>query len=190
MKHRLLYAFGMMVIGSLGVVAMPAAADSPGPYYASPSWDQTLPASTRFIVLSNFNSEAVLDRETGLVWEKTPSTDQMTISRAQFACSSRQTGGRMGWRLPKMDELFSLLDPTQINNKIGSPAALPLGNPFVGAGGNPRFWTTDQDAPPFNNNVNLIFVFVNAGIFNTTDYNDSAIRAWCVRGPGGATISP
>ena len=24
-----------------------------GPYYATPSWDQTLPASTRFIVLSN-----------------------------------------------------------------------------------------------------------------------------------------
>src|SRR5689334_6098081 len=45
-----------------------------GPYYATPSWDQTLPASTRFIILSNFTSEAVLDRDTGLVWERSPST--------------------------------------------------------------------------------------------------------------------
>jgi hypothetical protein len=43
-----------------------------GPYYATPSWDQTLPAATRFVVLSNMNAEAVLDRETGLVWRKTP----------------------------------------------------------------------------------------------------------------------
>ena len=42
---------------------------SAGPYYATPSWDQT-PSSTRFVVLSNWNNEAVLDRETGLVWEK------------------------------------------------------------------------------------------------------------------------
>jgi hypothetical protein len=48
-----------------------------GPYYATPSWDQTIactiPSScSRFLVLSNFNNEAVLDRETGLVWERTP----------------------------------------------------------------------------------------------------------------------
>jgi hypothetical protein len=41
---------------------------SPGPYYAWPSWDQKLAASTRFVVLSNWNNEAVLDRETGLTW--------------------------------------------------------------------------------------------------------------------------
>jgi PEP-CTERM motif len=48
-----------------------------GPYYATPAWDQTLPCSApnncpRFIVLSNMNSEAVLDRESGLVWERSP----------------------------------------------------------------------------------------------------------------------
>ena len=45
-----------------------------GPYYATPSWDQTLPANTRFIVLANFDNQAVLDRETGLVWHRAPST--------------------------------------------------------------------------------------------------------------------
>jgi hypothetical protein len=35
---------------------------SNGPYYATPSWDQTLPANTRFVVLSNFANAAMLDR--------------------------------------------------------------------------------------------------------------------------------
>src|SRR5437660_12527200 len=65
MKHRLLYVFGLVVLGSLWLAAGPAAADAVGPYYAAPSWDQTLAASTRFIVLSNMNGDAVLDRETG-----------------------------------------------------------------------------------------------------------------------------
>jgi hypothetical protein len=43
-----------------------------GPYYANPSWDQQFPAAQRFIVLSNWNNEAVLDRETGLVWQRNP----------------------------------------------------------------------------------------------------------------------
>jgi len=43
-----------------------------GPYYANPSWDQQMPAAQRFIVLSNWSSAAVLDRETGLVWERSP----------------------------------------------------------------------------------------------------------------------
>ena len=37
-----------------------------GPYYALPAWDQTLPAAQRFIVLANFNNQAVLDRKTVL----------------------------------------------------------------------------------------------------------------------------
>jgi hypothetical protein len=79
---------------------------------------------------------------------------------------------------------------TQINNSIGRPAALPVGNPFVGTGGNPNYWTTDQDAPPFNNNGNLVYVATDAGIIQTAGSSDSFARAWCVRGPGSAQISP
>ena len=48
-----------------------------GPYYATPSWDQTVPCTTsancpRFVVLTNFSSEAVLDRETGVVDPQDP----------------------------------------------------------------------------------------------------------------------
>ena len=65
------------VLAAFGFAALavsPAAAQTTanGPYYAVPSWDQTLPAAQRFIVLANMNQEAVLDRETGLVWQRTP----------------------------------------------------------------------------------------------------------------------
>src|SRR5689334_977946 len=102
---------------------------APGPYYATPSWDQTLPASTRFIVLSNFNSEAVLDRETGLVWERTPSTDAVNWVFAQNHCESLRTGNRMGWRLPTLEELHTLADPSAGNVSLHQPF-LPVGHPF------------------------------------------------------------
>src|SRR5687768_11610081 len=74
-----------------------------GPYYATPSWDQTLPTATRFVVLSNFGGNAVLDRETGLVWEKAPSTTPVDWISARFQCSASTVGGRKGWRLPSIN---------------------------------------------------------------------------------------
>ena len=127
MRRTLSYAFGLLTAGMLALAAEPADAQTmaAGPYYATPSWDQTLPPSTRFIVLSNFNNEAVLDRETGLVWERSPvsvlGTDWFT---AVSACERLIVANRLGWRLPSVQELTSLVDPTQ-----GNPA-LPPGNPF------------------------------------------------------------
>ena len=37
---------------------------------AAPTWHQILPAAQRFVMV--MNNQAVLDRETGLVWEKSP----------------------------------------------------------------------------------------------------------------------
>src|SRR5882672_6754171 len=121
------YGIGLIVFA---VFAIPvgfteAQTTANGPYYATPSWDQTLPSSTRFIVLANMNSDAVLDRETGLVWEKAPSGAARTWHDARSFCANKSTGGRKGWRLPSLPEMTSLLDPTTSN------PALPAGHPFV-----------------------------------------------------------
>src|SRR5215510_13153561 len=57
-----------------------------GPYYATPAWDQTLASSTRFLILIGFSNQAVLDRETGLVWQRSPDTAPTTWLNARKGC--------------------------------------------------------------------------------------------------------
>lgn len=124
MTHRLMPALGLVMAALLTLVAGPALADTVGPYYAAPSWDQTLPSNTRFVVLSNFGGAAVLDRESGLVWEKSPDLSPRAWDNARNFCVQKSIGSRMGWRLPSLPEISSLLITTQSNS------ALPAGHPF------------------------------------------------------------
>src|SRR5512140_126433 len=101
MKRALSYAAGVLTV-AVACMATTALAQTTanGPYYATPSWDQTLPSSTRFVVLSNLNNAAVLDRETGLVWERSPSAARVPVwADAVNDCYARIIGGRKGWRL-------------------------------------------------------------------------------------------
>src|SRR5262245_21794109 len=123
MKSSRKFVVAFALATSFGFVSEPASAQTtaPGPYHATPSWDQTLPVSTRFIVLSNWNSAAVLDRETGLVWERSPAFGPTDWQLANLQCHSlgsprgSRPSTRMGWRLPSVEELASLVDPTQSN---------------------------------------------------------------------------
>ena len=84
-----------------------------GPYFPEPAWDRKLPASSRFYVLTNWNNEAVLDKETGLVWERSPAqTGSWTAARS--LCAALTTGNRRGWRLPSFHELPSLIQPNVV----------------------------------------------------------------------------
>src|SRR5439155_21664995 len=103
---------GFFVATMMALGAGPAqAVTSAGPYYAEPSWDQQLQCDTqatcpRFIVLSNWidtshplGGAAVLDRETGLVWERSPgdtngntavnSLDEVLWSNARSRCVNK-----------------------------------------------------------------------------------------------------
>src|SRR5262245_48646993 len=126
MKSSRKFVVATALATSFGFISAPAYAQTtaPGPYYATPSWDQTLPASSRFIVLSNMGGAAVLDRETGLVWEKSPSTSTQDWPGAFSHCLNLNTGGRTGWRLPSVQDLLSIVDRSQ------SSPALPSGHPF------------------------------------------------------------
>lgn len=116
-----------------GLMAAYAQTSLPGPYYATPAWSQKMQCDSisncpRFQVLSNWNSEAVLDRETGLVWErKRGDTDFQWIDAVRH-CTTSTVGGHVGWRLPTIQELASLADPN-----VTPPAPfLPPGHPFQG----------------------------------------------------------
>jgi hypothetical protein len=126
MKTRL-FITSLMILGTLTrTTVVDAQTAVNGPYYATPSWDQTLPGSTRFIVLANFNGEAVLDRETGLVWQRSPTFGSFSFETSSEQCLVANTGNRFGWRLPNINELAGLFDPSAV-----APPALPSGHPFT-----------------------------------------------------------
>jgi hypothetical protein len=106
-------ARSLLVAAAGAALALCAAAETtgptvaPGPYYATPSWDQKLPSATRFVILSNWDNLAVLDRETGLVWQT--SLKQSSVEEANFTCWLSNVGGRGGWRLPTLQELLRTL---------------------------------------------------------------------------------
>ena len=107
MKRGGSWLSGAVVIALLGGTTGLAEAQN-GPYYPPPSWDQTLACPTenscpRFIVV--MSGEAVLDRETGLVWERSPSTQALLPwQAAQATCNRRLVGNRKGWRLPTIQD--------------------------------------------------------------------------------------
>lgn len=117
-----------------------------GPYYAVPSWSQKLacdtPATcTRFHVLANWDSGAVLDRETGLVWSRAPiSTPFRNWAEAVNECPQLFTGRRRGWRLPTLAELQSLIEP------VSPTLALPSGHPFAVSASVLEFWSATTPA--------------------------------------------
>jgi hypothetical protein len=174
---------GLLSLGLLAGAALtspPAqAVDAVGPYYADPAWDQSLPVATRFVVLTNWGSKAVLDKETGLVWEKTLATTTSTWLEARKACTALVTGGRKGWRLPSIPELASLVDPSVA---LPSPT-LPPGHPFTTGGAtgvltNFPYWS----ATTFAEDSSIAW-FVNFGNgFVSISNKVLSFHAWCVRG--------
>ena len=170
------YGIGLMASVVFAFVAGSAEGQTTanGPYYATPSWDQTLPAATRFIVLTNLGSAAVLDRETGLVWERSPSTTTgATWFGQSFHCIDLNTGGRTGWRLPTIQELLSLVDRSQSN------PALPSGHPFNVQSSN--YWASTT---PGNADSAWVVAF-SSGSVGAGDKSSSGGLAWCVRGGQG-----
>jgi len=167
----------------------------PGPTYHSlgvvpPSWTLALPAddtgdpcnSRRFACV--LGGEAVLDNETGLVWQRDPETSAVTWYAAASNCRVAATGGKYGWRLPATHELASLLDT--------SADFLPDGHPFGGQAAVTGEWWSNSaplliaagSSPP---HPDILFseVVVNPAV-PAIDTRLTLNNAWCVRGTGNA----
>lgn len=185
MKHKLSIASVFIVLGMFVFTAIPSmlfAKTGTGKNFANPSWNQTLSSNNRFIVLKNMNQEAVLDMETGLVWEQSPSTSTSNWYLAKAHCRYITTGNRRGWRVPTIEEIYSLIDPSQEN------PALPIGHPFsnIQTGDVNYYWssTTYEDATHTDGVNALMIKFATAGTF----YGEKATfpsYTWCVRGGHG-----
>ncbi len=154
----------------------------------NPSWAKKLPTTTRFIVLSEWNNEAVLDRETGLVWARSPLPLTLSGDGAVFACAQDRTGNRMGWRVPSLHELASLADPT-----VPPPGPfLPPGHPFLNVSippsGGLTFWTQTSwlQNPTFAFSVNLSSLLPLLGRCCGVQLSPKAalLSVWCVRSGG------
>jgi hypothetical protein len=176
-------ALAVIAFDAVGARAQTVAA---GPYYATPSWDQTLTCTTsancpRFIVLSNFGGAAVLDRETGLVWERSPLSFSTTWDVALITCDESRTGGRFGWRLPSVHELASLSDPA---SPLGV-TVLPSGHPFQGvvltlpSGNNAAYWSAGALS-----DTSQARLWNFGGLLFAPQAKSELNLVWCVRGGG------
>jgi len=173
---KTLYASLIGIVALLVVVPLAAAGDR-----AFPSWDDQINKLDRFKVLQDFGNAAVLDKETGLVWEQSPETAPNPVTtqtwlQAQASCNARTVGGRLGWRLPTLQELASLIDP---NNPDGNPD-LPPGHPFSNVQSS-GYWSATTHA----NDTSVAWgVSLTHGGVSTGDKTGTG-HVWCVRGGQG-----
>lgn len=146
------------------------------------NWDKNLPSGSRFTVLAEFNNEAVRDDNTGLVWEKSPSTTGVSNwFHATMACVNKTIGNTRGWRLPSVIELRSVQDPL-------------LGTPFVPTGIFPnvqaaplnQYWSASTFAVGATDGNQLFtawHVSFYDGFAATAVKSTANFFVWCVRGP-------
>ena len=140
-------------------------------------WDTNNPSATRFTTAF---PGAVLDNNTGLVWEQAPDGTPRNWATATSYCVNKKVGNTVGWRLPSVVELKSVQD--------GSTGAVA---PFVPAS---AFTISTSDTTPgvqsalywsATSLANLptdawVVDFSSGGVFDTDKSNST--HAWCVRG--------
>lgn len=141
-----------------------------------PSWSKKInDTSKRFEIAwsSLLGGSAVLDKETGLVWEQSPDTTLRPWIFAVNYAYAKEVGGRKGWRLPTVEELASLVDTS-----VSGDLKLPSGHPFTNVQSGSNYWssTTSVGDARFAWDVN----FSSGGVDIPAKINDRYV--WCVRG--------
>lgn len=139
------------------------------------SWSKKLSCAVgncpRFVVLSDFNNEAVLDKETGLVWVKSPNGTG-NWAGVMDTCITGNYGNRGGWHLPTIEQLTSLIDISIV------PPALPSGHPFTNLNYSNYYWSATTYSGDTNRVKILGLDYGSVG----TDFKTAWYYFWCVRG--------
>jgi len=139
-------------------------------------WDTNNPSASRFVTVF---TGAVLDKNTGLVWEQAPDGTRRTWHQATADCVKKNVGGTVGWRLPSVIELKSIQDPSLAAPFVPASAFTIGGNPGVQLAG---YWSssTSLSTPTFA----WLVGFVDDGDVLHSLKTVTSFYAWCVRGGG------
>jgi len=161
--HRLMTLIGVLVLLTIldGTLPVPLQSHD-GP-------------SQRFLILQEFQGEAVFDRETQLIWERTPGPAETRWKNAGVLCALKSVGGRPGWRLPTFFELMTLVDPTR-HDPTRTPL-LPVEHPFTGIG-DQTYWSSNTHATEATKAYAVDFTVGDVAAV----HKHMAHRLWCVRG--------
>lgn len=134
-----------------------------------PSWHQILPAADRFVDV--MSGEAVLDKETGLVWAKNANLDGgKDWQSALYYCRHIEIGNRKGWRLPTAEELATLINMSLPMPRVHTEAFDNVQTEF--------YWTTTHDDW---DDVSAWYVDMNTGAVSMSS-KDNSHYIWPVRG--------
>jgi hypothetical protein len=155
------------VRGVLGIEASQAPDQIPS------AWSERI-ASNRFVKALD-DAGVILDKETGLVWQKSLNTTERNWYDAQFYCSNLNLGWRKGWRVPTLQELASLLDTSRSN------PMLPEGHPFSSVQLS-EYWSATTD---FQNADSAWVANFTAGNVYLNGKTSDLNYVWCVRGGQG-----
>ena len=112
-----------------------------------------------------------VDPDTRLTWAKKDNGSDATWSQAGEYCRNLRLGGRSGWRVPTIDELWGIFDQT----KAGQPGLHPKGGIRLSW---PGVWSSTEGN---NSDEKWAFSFYN-GSRGSSEIGPSHInRALCVR---------
>lgn len=125
------------------------------------------PSLERFTLV--LNGAGVKDAKTGLIWEQEPDREHDVWGRSNERCAAKTVGGQQGWRGPTIDELKTLIDPSQHD------PALPAGHPFSNIKSE-IYWTATPD--PKDDIVAWQVSFFSGE--PVTDQKSGTRRMWCV----------
>jgi len=125
------------------------------------------PASSRFALV--LDGAGVMDHQTGLVWEQEPDRDHDVWGASIARCPTKEVDGRKGWRAPTVDELKTLIDPSQHD------PALPAGHPFSNIKSE-IYWTATPH--PTDDIVAWQISFFSGE--PVTDQKSGTRRLWCL----------
>ncbi len=143
-----------------------------------PKWSQKLPISERFELV--MDGSAVLDKETGLVWEQSPNTITRDWDNACAHCCNNEVANRKGWRLPTVEELASLVD------NDNSPLALPADHPFSTVQSS-LYWSSTLNVGTDVPGRVWFLSFANGDVGFGSKRRPGYV--WCVRGGHGSVMA-